>query len=98
VVTTAYREMYDLKMAIAKARQAMKSEAGERALQQRAEAIRAAVERIECTFVATGQTGGGPGRKNSQLARVTIYPVVGEPVEYVAEPNPLKPNRATASR
>jgi hypothetical protein len=85
VVTTAYREMYDLKMAIAKAKLAMKSEAGEQALRQRAEAIRAVVQRIECTFVATGQTGGGWGRKNARLAKVTIYPVVGDSVEFTAD-------------
>jgi hypothetical protein len=85
LVEQHYREMCDLKLAIADAKLAMRAEAGERALRQRAEALRAVVQRIECTFTATGATGGGWGKKNSQLVKVTIYPVVGESVEFSAD-------------
>jgi hypothetical protein len=60
----------------------MKSKDGERALRQGAEAIRAVVQRIECTFTATGQKGGGWGRKNSRLVKVTFYPISGDPAEF----------------
>ena len=82
VVTQQFRELRDLQQAIADAKVAMKSEAGERALRQRAEALQAVVRRIECTFTATGQTGGGWGNKNARLAKVTIYPVTGDPAAF----------------
>ena len=74
--------MHDLQCAIADAEQSMQSEAGERALRQRAEAIRAVVQRMECTFTATGETGGGWGKKNARLTAVKIYPVVGDSAEF----------------
>jgi hypothetical protein len=77
VVETHDREMLDLQQAVADAKLAMQNDAGERALRQRAEALRAVIERIECSFVATGYTRGGPGKKNSRLVTVTIYPVGG---------------------
>jgi hypothetical protein len=80
-----YRQMTDLQEAVHAAREAMRSEVEERALRQRAEALRAVVQRIECTFTATGQTGGGWGKKNARLATVTIYPVGGDPVAFGAE-------------
>ena len=85
VVATHYRQMHDLQLAIANAKLALRSEAGERALRQRAEALRAVVQRIECTFTATGETGGGWGKKNARLATVTIYPVEDDPVEFSAD-------------
>jgi DNA invertase Pin-like site-specific DNA recombinase len=78
------RELNDLQTAIGEARKAIRSEAGERALRQRAEAVRAVIQRIECSFTATGETGGGPGKKNVRLTKVTIYPVVGEVRTYPA--------------
>ena len=54
------------------------------ALRQRAESLRAIIHRIECTFTATGQTGGGWGKKNARLATVTIYPVIDDSAEISA--------------
>jgi hypothetical protein len=87
VVAEHYREMLELQTAIADARLAMRSQGGERALRQRAEALRAVIQRIECAFTATGQTGGGWGKKNSRLATVTIYPVAGDAAEFSADSN-----------
>jgi DNA invertase Pin-like site-specific DNA recombinase len=80
-----YRRLTDLQAALAEAKLAMRSETGERALRQRSEAIRAVIQRIECTFVATGTIKAGGGKKHSQLATVTFYPVVGDPVALSAE-------------
>jgi hypothetical protein len=85
-VATHYGEMCNLRNAIDNARRAMKEEADERALRQRTEALRAIIQRIECTFTATGETGSGWGKKNARLAKVTIYPVVGDSVAFPAEP------------
>jgi hypothetical protein len=85
VVASHYREMNDLQRAIDDAKLAMKAEADERALRRRAEALRGVIQRIECTFTATGQTGGGWGKKTARLAAVTIYPLVGEAAEFSAE-------------
>jgi DNA invertase Pin-like site-specific DNA recombinase len=85
VVEQHYGRLNDLQAALAEARLAMRSEQGERALRQRSEAIRSVIQRIECTFKATGQTGAGWGKRNSQLVSVTFYPVVGDPVPLSAE-------------
>lgn len=85
VVYTNYREMHDLQTAIADARLALRSEEGERALRRRAEALRGVIQRIECTFTATGAKGGGWGKRNSKLVRVTIYPVCGDSVAFSVE-------------
>lgn len=82
VVASHYREMHDLQQSIASAKLAMRSETGEEALRQRAEALRSLIQRIECRFVATGQTGSGWGKRNARLVEVTIYPVVGEEASY----------------
>jgi DNA invertase Pin-like site-specific DNA recombinase len=84
LVAAQYREVYDLQLAIADARAAMRADSGERALRRRAEKLRAIIQRIECNFVATGKTGSGYGKKNSKLAAVTFYPVVGDPVTFWA--------------
>jgi hypothetical protein len=84
VVEQCYREMHDLQQAIANAKLAMASETGDRALRQRAEALRAVIQRIECTFTATGQSGRGYGKASSRLSAVTIYPVVGDPAAFSA--------------
>lgn len=89
VVEQHYSQMNDLQAAIADAKLAMESDAGERALRQRAEAIRAIVQRIECTFTATGQAGGGWGKKNARLATVTIYPVAGDSAQFPVETSSL---------
>jgi len=81
-VANHYAEMTDLQDAIEKAKAAMRKEADEVSLRQRALALRGIIQRIECTFISTGQRGGGWGKKNSRLARVTIYPVVGESAEF----------------
>jgi DNA invertase Pin-like site-specific DNA recombinase len=85
VVAAHYGEMCDLRRAIDDAKRAMEGEAAERALRQRAEALRAIIQRIECTFTKTGETGGGWGKRNARLATVTIYPVVGDSVAFSAE-------------
>jgi hypothetical protein len=85
LVERHWREILDLGRAIAEARRAMESGTGERALRQRAEALRAIVHRIECTFTATGQTGAGWGKKNARLVAVTFYPVVGDSVAFSAD-------------
>jgi hypothetical protein len=97
VVEQHYRQLADLQAAIAAAKLAMRREVGERALRQRAEAIRAVIQRIECTFSVTGQTGGGHGRKNTRLAKVTIYPLVGDPGHFfIDSDNVLRATRATS--
>ena len=63
----------------------MKKEADEVSLRQRAQALRGIIHRIECTFTATGKTGGGWGKKNSRLTAVTIYPVVGDTAEFTSD-------------
>jgi DNA invertase Pin-like site-specific DNA recombinase len=85
-----YRDILDLQAAVEKAKKAMQADAaatGERALRQRAEALRAVVQRVECKFVATGiSKGGGPGNKTAALVEVTFYPVgSGEPKTYETE-------------
>jgi hypothetical protein len=93
-----YDEMLDLRQASADARLAMSSEAGERALRQRAEALRGVIHGIECTFTATGLAKGGRGRKNTRLAEVTIYPVVGDARHFFvgARNNEFRATRATS--
>jgi DNA invertase Pin-like site-specific DNA recombinase len=87
IVEKEWREISDLSQAVAEAKRAMHSETGERALRQRAEAIRAVIQRIECTFTATGwHKRGGWGKKKAQLSRVTIHPLVGDPRTYPADP------------
>jgi DNA invertase Pin-like site-specific DNA recombinase len=85
VVEGQFREMLDLGQAIEEAKRAFKAEACERALRQKAEAIRKVVQRIEFRFTATGLSGKGPGHKAYKLAKVTIYPLVGDPLEMGAK-------------
>jgi len=82
IVADQYEEMLALQRSIAEAKIALRSESGERAFRQRAEAIRAVIQRIECTFVATGHKGGGPVKRNSKLVNVKIYPVAGDPASF----------------
>jgi DNA invertase Pin-like site-specific DNA recombinase len=96
VVEGLHREMLDLRSAIESAKTAMRSETGERALRQRAEAIRGIVQRIECSFTATGKKGGGPGRANARLAAVTIYPVTGDAAEFPGESDVLHRDRVVS--
>jgi site-specific DNA recombinase len=83
--TAQWAQVLDLANAVKEARRAMESDAGESALRQRAEAVRAVIQRIECSFTATGETGGGWGKKNACLATITIYPVVGDSLEFRAD-------------
>ena len=82
VIEQQWREVLDLSDAIDKAKGAMKNDAN---LRVRAEALRSVIQRIECTFTATGERGGGWGRKNALLASVTIYPITGESAEFSAD-------------
>jgi DNA invertase Pin-like site-specific DNA recombinase len=76
-----FREMLGLQQAIADAKLALQSEAVERALRQRAEALRGILCRIECEFVATGKRcRGGPGQAGSRLVALHFLPIAGEPV------------------
>ena len=64
------RDIYDLQATIAEAKRAMRSETGERALRQRAEALRGLLCRIDCEFILTGRGAprrGGPGQARSSL-------------------------------
>jgi DNA invertase Pin-like site-specific DNA recombinase len=88
-VTALWQQVQDLQRAITDARLAMKSESGAQTLRRKAEALRGIIQRVECTFVATGQTGGGVGKANARLVAVTIHPVVGESVTLDA--NVLQP-------
>jgi DNA invertase Pin-like site-specific DNA recombinase len=80
-VERQWREVLELSEAIQKAERSM---TGDGNLRRRAEALRSVIQRIECTFTSTGETGGGWGKKNSRLATVTIYPVVGDPAAFSA--------------
>jgi DNA invertase Pin-like site-specific DNA recombinase len=93
-VSEQYRLVCDLQLAVADAAQALESDTGERAMRQKAQAVRAVIQRIECTFVATGETGGGHHRKGSRLVKVTIYPVVGDPAHYFLSPGLPEPDIA----
>jgi hypothetical protein len=92
ILRAALQEFKTFSTAIAAAQQAMASETGERALRQRAAALRAVIHRIECHFVATGGSGKGRGNRATRLSRVTIYPLVGDSKEFRAEAsNTLQP-------
>lgn len=96
LVLSQYRAMDDLLTAIADANRAMRGETGEQALRQKTQAIRGVIQRIECSFTATGKKGGGPGRQNAKLATVRIYPVSGTPLEFPAEQNVLEGHRVVS--
>jgi DNA invertase Pin-like site-specific DNA recombinase len=85
VVSKHWRELLDLQRAVRDAKASMLSGAGERALKQKAQAMRAVIQRIECTFRPTAAAGQGWGKKGSELVRVCVYPVVGEAATYAAE-------------
>jgi DNA invertase Pin-like site-specific DNA recombinase len=95
-ITNALGELRRLAQAVHDARKALAAGEGERALRRRAQALRAVIARITCTFVATGKTGGGPGKANSRLVRVVIEPVLGEPREY-AGPDVVQPSGVSTS-
>jgi hypothetical protein len=80
-VAALYREAEDLLLAIADARLAGRGESGERALRQRAAAVRRVVSKLECKFTATAT---GRGRDGNRLVSVTISPVIGEARTYEA--------------
>jgi DNA invertase Pin-like site-specific DNA recombinase len=75
-----YQELHELGEAIAAARAAL---TGERDLRVKAAKLRTVLDRIECTFVATGEHGSGPGRKHARLAKLTFVPNAGDPREYL---------------
>jgi hypothetical protein len=73
----------------------MQKDASEHALRHKAEALRGVIQRIECTFVATGETGAGWGKRNSRLVQVEFYPVVGDSLAFRAGPeSPIHAGRA----
>jgi hypothetical protein len=84
-VESQWAAVYNLQTAIVEARMALQADNDEAALRRRAEALRAVIDRIECTFIATGKRGGGTGKKNAILASVTIYPLEGDSVQYAVE-------------
>jgi hypothetical protein len=87
VVESHYREILQLQLAIADARIAMRKGAGgERALRQRAEALSSVIHRIELSFTAQKKEWR---KKAYRLVRVTIYPLVGEPMEMAASSSSL---------
>jgi hypothetical protein len=92
VVEAQLRELSAMQDAIGKARQTLQADNAERAVRQKAEAVRRVIARIDCTFTATGveanksgRRGGGWGKRSSELVRVTIYPLIGEEVTYNAK-------------
>jgi hypothetical protein len=97
VVEAHYREMLDLQRAVTDAKLALRGKSGERNLRRRAEALRAVIQRIECTFTATGATGGGPGKTNARLATVTISPVTGDSAVFTAAPRNVLPRSKVQS-
>jgi hypothetical protein len=84
IVEKHYTQLNDLYVAVEEAKRAMEAEASERSYRQKAEALRAVIQRVECTFEATGKNGSGWGNKNSDLVKVTVYPVVGDAGEFSA--------------
>jgi hypothetical protein len=80
-VAALYREAEDLFLAIADARLAGRGESRERALRQRAAAVRRVVSKVECKFTATATSRG---RGGNRLVLVTISPVIGEARTYEA--------------
>jgi DNA invertase Pin-like site-specific DNA recombinase len=96
-VADYYREMCRLNLAVADARTALRGQTGERAMRHLAQQLRGIIQRIECTFTVTGQTGGGHRRNNARLLRVSIYPLVGEPRHFDADSSKiLRATRATS--
>jgi hypothetical protein len=81
-VARHWRELLALRKAVREARSALLAEASERSLRQKASALRAVIHRVECSFRPTGKTGSGWGKRNTELVRVTILPVVGEAAAY----------------
>ncbi len=95
--TAQWAQVLDLANAVKEARRAMESEDGERASRRKAEALRAIIQRIECTFEPTDQRGGGHGKKNARFAKVTIYPIVGDAAHFRIEADSvLRATRATS--
>jgi hypothetical protein len=76
LVEQHWKEMHDLRLAIADAKWAMRSEKGATALRQRAEALRGILCRIECEFVVSGKAGG-KGSPRSRLVAVNFIPIAG---------------------
>lgn len=85
VVERHYGEAQALLKAITDARIVERSESGERALRRKAAVTRKVVHRVECLFTAPVKVAGRPGRAKPLLAAVTIYPVLGDPAEYVVD-------------
>jgi DNA invertase Pin-like site-specific DNA recombinase len=95
VVESYWRQARDLQQAIADARDALH---GEVELRELAERLKAAVQRIDCTFVPTGETRRGWGKRHTRLAKVKIYPFAGDPAVYPASPGPVLPHSRASSR
>jgi len=96
-VAEAYRQVCDLQRAVAAARLAIQGGTNERELRERAQALRGVIQRIECTFTASGKTGCGWGQKYSRLVAVNIFPVTGDAARYLAPAESTLPcTRATS--
>jgi DNA invertase Pin-like site-specific DNA recombinase len=82
-VEAEWRQLLDLRQAIASAREALASPDGEQALRRRAEALRGVILRVECEFVVTGKRGrGGPGQAGSRLVALNFLPIAGDGKRY----------------
>jgi hypothetical protein len=80
VVAQHRREINDLIVHIAEAKQALQSEVGTLALRRRAEALRGLLVEIRCEFIVTGKGVGkrpGPGEARSRLAAIEFLPIAG---------------------
>ena len=80
-----YQQVSELTDAIDKAERSMRAKDGERALRQRAAALGEVIDRIVCEFESTGKKGGGWGKKNDRLTKVSIHPLIGEPATFSAD-------------
>ena len=96
LVLSQYRTLQDLFTAVRGAKEALRADNGKVDLRRKAEAIRAVIQRIECTFTATGEKGGGWGKKNTRLTSVTIYPISGNPIEFRADKDVIFPSSVWA--
>src|SRR5262249_47394237 len=97
-VAAALNDLRELARAVHEAKKALAAASGERALRRRAEAGRAVVGRVGCTFTATGEGGGGWGKRSAGLVKGAVHPVVGDPVEFPADPKSALARNSGVSR
>jgi hypothetical protein len=85
IALAQWREVEDLSRAVGEAEEAMKSEAGAKALRQKAEALRGILCRIDCEFTLTGKHSSGPGQASSKLVALTFVPIAGDSMRIQAD-------------